>query len=94
MCPACESKRVHGPIDWAQHPYAGHGYASGQGWTHPDLAPPCPYGITIGFAEAACELKSGHAGPHSIKHNGVRREVPDAGSRDLAPVKEKENDAR
>ena len=39
MCPACESKRLHGPIDWAQHPYAGHGYVPGHGWTHPDLAP-------------------------------------------------------
>ena len=39
MCPACESKRLHAPEDWARHPYAGHGYASGQGWTHPDLEP-------------------------------------------------------
>lgn len=38
-CPACESKRLHGPIDWAQHPYAGHGFVPGQGWTHPDLMP-------------------------------------------------------
>jgi hypothetical protein len=38
-CPACESKRLHGPIDWAQHPYAGHGYVPGHGWTHPDLEP-------------------------------------------------------
>jgi len=38
MCPACESKRLHWPIDWAQHPYAGHGYVPGHGWTHPDLA--------------------------------------------------------
>jgi len=39
MCPACSNKRLHAPEDWAQHPYAGHGYASGQGWTHPDLIP-------------------------------------------------------
>jgi hypothetical protein len=52
MCPACESKRLHGPIDWAQHPYAGHGYASGQGWTHPDLAPGAQAG-------AAGSLRSG-----------------------------------
>ncbi len=38
-CPACASKRLHAPGDWSQHPYAGHGFASGQGWTHPDLAP-------------------------------------------------------
>ena len=39
MCPACESKRLHTPEDWAQHPYAGHGYVPGHGWTHPDLEP-------------------------------------------------------
>jgi len=38
MCPACTEKRVHATEDWKQHPYAGHGYVSGQGWTHPDLA--------------------------------------------------------
>ena len=38
MCPACESKRLHTTEDWAQHPYAGHGYVPGHGWTHPDLA--------------------------------------------------------
>ena len=38
-CPACSEKRVHANEDWAQHPYAGHGYVSGQGWTHPDLEP-------------------------------------------------------
>jgi hypothetical protein len=36
-CPACAAKRTHTPDDWALHPYAGHGYAQGQGWTHPDL---------------------------------------------------------
>jgi len=36
MCPACENKRLHGPEDWAHHPYAGHGF-NGQAWTHPDL---------------------------------------------------------
>ena len=39
MCPACANKRLHAPEDWAQHPYAGHGFAAGQGWTHPDLEP-------------------------------------------------------
>ena len=38
MCPACTEKRVHATEDWKQHPYAGHGYVKGQGWTHPDLA--------------------------------------------------------
>ncbi len=38
MCSACAAKRTHTPDDWALHPYAGHGYAQGQGWTHPDLA--------------------------------------------------------
>ncbi len=37
-CPACAAKRRHTPEDWAHHPYARHGYAAGQGWTHPDLA--------------------------------------------------------
>jgi len=39
MCPACADKRLHTLEDWAQHPYAGHGYVAGQGWTHPDLIP-------------------------------------------------------
>ena len=39
MCPACTEKRVHAAEDWAQHPYARHGFAAGQGWTHPDLIP-------------------------------------------------------
>ena len=39
MCPACNAKRLHAPEDWAQHPYARHGYVKGQGWTHPDLIP-------------------------------------------------------
>jgi hypothetical protein len=38
MCPACESKRVHGPADWANHPYATHGF-NGTVWTHPKLDP-------------------------------------------------------
>src|SRR4030095_1940644 len=38
-CPSCAAKRTHTPEDWALHPYAGHGYAQGQGWTHPDLNP-------------------------------------------------------
>ena len=38
-CPACTAKCLHTSEDWKLHPYAGHGYASGQGWTHPDLAP-------------------------------------------------------
>jgi hypothetical protein len=40
MCPACENKRVHTPEDWKHHPYAGHGYQDGQGWSHRDLEPP------------------------------------------------------
>lgn len=58
-CPACESKRLHGPIDWAQHPYAGHGYVSGQGWTHPDLAPlPLLTRVLIHEAESAEEKEN------------------------------------
>jgi len=54
-CPACTAKCLHAPEDWAQHPYAGHGYASGQGWTHPDLA----HGTQAG---AAASLRSGEGG--------------------------------
>jgi hypothetical protein len=52
MCPACEAKRLHAPEDWALHPYAGHGYVPGHGWTHPDLA----HGTQAG---AAASLRSG-----------------------------------
>lgn len=37
ICPACSEKRVHTPEDWKNHPYAGHGFVHGHGWTHPDL---------------------------------------------------------
>ena len=37
LCPACIAKLRHTPEDWKNHPYAGHGYQSGQGWSHPDL---------------------------------------------------------
>jgi hypothetical protein len=37
-CPACTEKRLHATADWSHHPYAGHGYQNGQGWSHPDLA--------------------------------------------------------
>jgi hypothetical protein len=39
MCPACHFKRLHTPADWQYHPYAGHGYQQGQGWSHRDLEP-------------------------------------------------------
>jgi hypothetical protein len=55
MCPACAVKRLHEPGDWAQHPYARHGYVTGRGWTHPDLAP----GVQAG---AAASLRSGEGG--------------------------------
>jgi hypothetical protein len=38
-CHACAAKRLHEPSDWALHPYAGHGFQKGQGWSHPDLNP-------------------------------------------------------
>jgi len=37
-CPACAVKRLHASEEWEWHPYARHGYVTGQGWTHPDLA--------------------------------------------------------
>lgn len=60
MCSACEFKRLHGPLDWDQHPYAGHGY-NGTAWTHPDLADGTQAGAArprqisgeVGRAEAA-----------------------------------------
>jgi hypothetical protein len=55
ICPACTEKRVHAPEDWKLHPYAGHGYVSEQGWTHPDLA----HGTQAG---AAASLRSGEGG--------------------------------
>jgi hypothetical protein len=39
LCPACENKRPHSPEEWKNHPYAGHGYQDGQGWSHRDLEP-------------------------------------------------------
>jgi hypothetical protein len=36
-CPACVEKRLHTGADWDFHPFAGHGYQAGTGWTHPDL---------------------------------------------------------
>jgi hypothetical protein len=39
-CPACTAERRHNPAELADHHrFAGHGYASGQGWSHPDLDP-------------------------------------------------------
>jgi len=37
-CPACTEKRLHDTTDWSFHPWAGHGFQNGQGWSHPDLA--------------------------------------------------------
>lgn len=49
-CPACWARRLHAPEDWAHHhPYAGHGYQSGQGWSHPDL----PGAVSLGGGDAA-----------------------------------------
>lgn len=37
-CPACTTQRRHTEEDWQDHhPYARHGFSSGQGWSHPDL---------------------------------------------------------
>lgn len=38
-CSACQAKRLHTDEDWKQHPYKGHGFLKGQGWSHEDLAP-------------------------------------------------------
>lgn len=32
-CPACLAKRLHSKEDWKNHPLAGHGFYSGQGWS-------------------------------------------------------------
>lgn len=36
-CAACQAGRLHEPADWLNHPLAGHGYTSMQGWTSPVL---------------------------------------------------------
>jgi hypothetical protein len=37
-CPACALKTVHTPDDWKEfHPFTGHGYTRGVGWSHPDI---------------------------------------------------------
>lgn len=37
-CPACAEQRCHSKEERTHfHPYAGHGYSTAQGWTHPDL---------------------------------------------------------
>jgi hypothetical protein len=39
-CPACEAQRVHTTAERMRfHPYAGHGYIEGQGWSLPELDP-------------------------------------------------------
>ena len=86
MCPACTEKRVHANEDWKLHPYAGHGYASGQGWTHPDLEPalresdglavPGPERGRTDLAQgsqagAAASLRSGEGGDGTAPAGGV-----------------------
>jgi len=51
-CPACAVKRLHSLEDWTLHPYAGHGYVKGQGWTHPDLADETQAAGAVGLATA------------------------------------------
>lgn len=36
-CRACLEHLRHTAEDWKNHLYAGHGYQSGQGWSHPGL---------------------------------------------------------
>jgi hypothetical protein len=39
-CPGCLEFRLHSEEEFeAFHPWAGHGYYKGQGWSHPDLEP-------------------------------------------------------
>lgn len=46
-CPACNDPRRprHTEADWTHHPYRGHGFAAGQGWSHPDLDPSANVGL-------------------------------------------------
>lgn len=38
-CGSCSQGRRHPLVDLQMfHPYAGHGFQIGQGWSHPDLA--------------------------------------------------------
>ncbi len=37
-CNACRERRVHTPAEWSEfHPFAGHGYTEGVGWSDPAL---------------------------------------------------------
>ena len=39
-CPGCRAYTRHTDEEMKKyHPYAGHGYIRGQGWSHPDLDP-------------------------------------------------------
>jgi hypothetical protein len=69
-CPACASNRVHAPGDWARHPYAGHGFQAGQGWTHQDLAPAPDAGAAI-TSKISGEI-SGAAAPAEGKAHANR----------------------
>lgn len=40
-CPACAEHRMHTVREWRDHhPYAGHGYQEGQGFTKPPAEEP------------------------------------------------------
>lgn len=36
-CPACKLGTQHTSMDWAYHPFAGHGFTKEMGWSHPEL---------------------------------------------------------
>lgn len=39
-CPACDGERLHTVDERMRfHPFAGHGYSEGQGWSTPELDP-------------------------------------------------------
>ena len=67
MCPACSNKRLHGPSDWANHPFVTHGF-NGTVWTHPKLDPhyvpemPAPPNLDAGISgEATAETTAAPA---------------------------------
>jgi hypothetical protein len=69
MCPACDNKRLHGPAEWKNHPYAGHGF-NGTVWTHPDLAP-----RDVANQAGAANLAAGISGEATAKAAAPAAEV-------------------
>jgi hypothetical protein len=62
MCPACAARRLHASEEWEWHPYARHGYAAGQGWTHPDIDPGAAPSLGKSSGEVLVEVTAAPVG--------------------------------